>query len=132
MTLVDAQGRAIKPVNKPQTTNYTNAQLYQLFQEWGQLNRGLIGIMFASKLREFYKNNHLRYQTLLEDLSRLEQGFFEQQEDEKATFGKRTVFREQEVDGKKMMLPVLLEGMKLEEYEKAKRELLNQPTVIVF
>lgn len=131
MTLVDAQGRAIKPVNKPQNSNHTNAQLYQLFQEWAQLNRGLLGALLSSKLREFYKNNHLRYQSILEGLSKLEQKYFEQKEDANATFGFRTVFREQEVEGKKLMAPVLLEGMSLEDYEKEKQEFLNESTVIV-
>jgi len=132
MTLVDAHGRAIKPTNKPQVMNNTNAQLYQLFVEWGQLNRGLLGALLASKLREFYKNNHLRYQSILEGLSRIEHKYFEQKEDENATFGKRTLFREEEVNGKKAMVPVLLEGMTLEGYEKEKQEFLNEPTVIVF
>lgn len=131
MTLVDAQGRTIKPINKPQVTNYTNSQLYQLFQEWGQLNRGLLGALLASKLREFNKNNHLRYESVLEGLSRIEQKYFEQKEDPKATFGKRTVFREEEFEGRKQMVPVLLEGMTLEDFEKEKQDFLNEPTQIV-
>ena len=39
----------------------TNQQLIHMMQEYNELNKGLLGILLASKLREFINNNGVRF-----------------------------------------------------------------------
>lgn len=127
MKILDING---KPVQK--LANYTNAHLYQLFEDFNQLNRGLLGVLLKSKLREFYANNLLRYNTILETLSRIEEDYFEMVDDPKAIRGKRPKVEKIEEEGKgARMVAVLLEGKTLEEYQVEMNEYMQQPTVIV-
>ena len=93
----------------------------------------MLGVLLKSKLREFDKNNRLRYNTILEDLSKLEEQYFEMVQDPKAIRGVRPKTQKVEEDGKApRIVAVLLEGKSIEDYQKEMNEYMQLPTVIVF
>lgn len=122
-----------KPIMKPSVTNHTNSILYGLYAEFNRLNNGLLGVLLKSKLQEFDKNNRLRYQTILENLSRIESNYFVQEDDDNATLGRRTKMEKIIEEGKQPRVePILLVGSTMEDYNKDKTEYMNQFTVIVY
>lgn len=124
--IIGLDGKAI--INEKSLSQYTNANLVAMFNEFKNLNRGLLGLMLRSKLREFYQNNYLRYETVVKRLESVETNYFVF---ESVEGGKDKVkFEIVNVDGKDIRRPVLLEGATMEDFQKATDDIMNEVTVI--
>lgn len=132
-TIVDMNGQKLSSEKKPTPVQnkYTNKDLYDMFQDYIHFTKGLAGILLRSKLREFYNNNFLRYKTLIEDMEKLQEEWFEFEEDANSPRGKKPRIIETEVDGKKKKEQAMLEGRLYSDYVVALTELMNTPTIIV-
>lgn len=124
--IIGLDGKAI--INEKALSQYTNANLVAMFNEFKNLNRGLLGLMLRSKLREFYQDNYLRYETIVKRLEQVETNYFVFEPNES---GKDKVkFEVVDIDGKDIRRPVLLEGATMEDYQKATDEIMNEVTTI--
>lgn len=96
----------------------TNAQLYELSQNEKALIQMLFSISMQPKVKDFWKNNSIRVQTMLRKKNEILQEFFVI-ENETVKMIKETV------DGKEKDTPVFNEGKTMEGYEKAMKELME-------
>jgi hypothetical protein len=133
MTLIDLKGNKIGTVQtKPTHKQFSNAHLFQYMREYFEQRGTLNGMLNRSKYAEFYKNNHLRYDSLMAEMEKIELQYFVMEEDTESERGIKRKIVTTEVEGKEKKAYVFLEGLTVEDYNNAINELMKEPTVILW
>ena len=93
----------------------TNQTLYQYHLEAQQISKSFQGFLLSSRVRDFYKHNKIRLESLFEKMNGLQQMYFVQE-------GGKT---KETKDEKGVLMPVMLEGKTFEQFQAALKELMD-------
>lgn len=107
--------------------NFQNKQLYKFHLELDELKTSVFNFLFKSKISDFYKNNGLRINTLMDNINKLQMAFFEFEAE-----GTPLARIKMSTNENNEPVPVLKEGNTMEEYNAAFDELMNRETTITF
>lgn len=112
---------------KATTMNFQNKNLYKFHLELEELKTSVFNFLFKSKIVDFYKNNGLRINTLMEKINEIQKEYFEFEAE-----GTPLARIKMNIQENSEPLPVLKEGKTMDMYNAAFDELMNRETTIVF
>lgn len=96
-----------------------NRHLYQYHKQIQGLRGNVIELLLKGRINEFYKNNGVRVNTLIEKMASLQKDYYIYEGEQIKT---------EEKDGKKVF--VFQDGKTQEQFNAALENLMNQPTTI--
>ena len=105
---------------------FQNKNLYKYHLELEELKTSVFNFLFKSRIGEFYKNNGLRINTLMESINNLQKDYFVFEAE-----GTPLARIKMNLENSEPM-PVLKEGKTMEDYNKDFDELMNKECTIVF
>jgi hypothetical protein len=106
----------------------TNQQLFDLFQQYMALNGTLVQRMLRSKLNDFHRANYPRYETLQKRMNDLYAKYFVMEEIPHFPFSRPVLVKNEQGDE----VPVLNEGLEMQDYEKEFADLMSEPVNLSF
>jgi hypothetical protein len=105
-----------------------NKDLYRYHQQLQGGSNDIVFHLLTGRIKDFYKNNGLRINTLLEKIEKMQREFFQYGEDGFVKFQKVPVPNSEEMADE----PVIQEGKSYDDYIAQFNELMERDTTIVF